>query len=120
MKTKILLLAIAILGSGLLYSQPTNNDDNNTKCEKKVMKKIQRKMRLISVNDYLKEGEKTKLVVKCTINEDNVVEVAELGGKDEDLKQAVIETLQNHPVKCDDMKIGSTFTFVMKFVLIPA
>ncbi|PLX01726.1 MAG: hypothetical protein C0595_13680 [Marinilabiliales bacterium] len=120
MKTKILLLAIAILGSGLIYSQPANNDDNSTKCEKKVMRKIQRKMSLIPVKDYLEEGEKTKLVVKCTINEDYIVEVAELGGKDEDLKKVVIETLKNHPVKCDDMTIGSSFTFVMKFVLMPA
>ncbi len=118
MKTRILLLAIAILGTGLLYSQP-NSDDNSTKCEKKVLRKIQRKMSLISMKDYLKEGEQTKLVVKCTVNEDNVVEVTELAGKDEDMKKAVIETLQNHPVKCDELNIGSTFTFVMKFVLMP-
>lgn len=119
MKTRILLLAMAILGSGLLYSQ-TNSEENSNKCEKKVLRNIQRKMNFISMNDYLKEGEKTQLIVSCTVNKDKVVEVTNLKGEDEDLKEAVIEVLQNRPVKCNDMNEGSAFTFVMKFALMPA
>lgn len=119
MKTKILLLAIAILGSGLLFSQ-TNGDDNSTKCDKKVLKKIERKMRSISMNDYLNEGEKTHFIVRCTVNEDKVVEATILSGKNDGLKQAVIDVLEKYPVNCDDMAVGSSFTFVMKFLLMPA
>ncbi len=119
MKTRIFLLAMAILGSGLLFSQ-TNSDDISEKCEKKVLKKIERKMKSIQMNSYLEEGEKTHFIVRCIVNEDKIAEVTILSGKNEDLKKAVIDVFEKHPVKCDDMTSGTSFTFVMNFLLMPA
>jgi hypothetical protein len=118
MKTKIILLAIAIMGSGLLYSQDTS-DKTNAKSEKKVLKKIQRKMNHINLKEYLKEGENSKLVISYSVNENNEVELTAISGGDEDLKQAVIHTLKRHPVKCDSNQKGSSNSFSMNFVLMP-
>jgi hypothetical protein len=119
MKAKILLLAIAILGSGLVYSQNENTEATKS-CEKKVLKKIQRKMNFLQTYKYLEVGEKAELIITCVINEKNTVEVVEIKGYDEDLKKAVTKILEERPVKCDNQVTGVPFKFKMKFQQLPA
>lgn len=114
MKAKILLLALAIMGSSLAFAQPVNHD-NVTKCEKKILKKIKRKMTNLHVKEYILEGQRTSFVVTCFLNEDKVVEVARIDGTNEELKQAVIETFKKYPVTCDSEATGNYFTFKIAF-----
>ena len=119
MKTRILILALAILGSSFAFAQPVAHE-SKTDCEKQVLKKIKRSMSLLHVKDYLDEGQKSAVIVTCFINENNVVEVARIDGTDEELKAAVIETFEEHPVKCKMGADGNYFTFRMAFVHVPA
>ena len=119
MKAKILLLAIAILGSGLVYSQ-NETKDATTSCEKKVLRKIQKKMTFLKTYKYLEVGEKAELIITCVINDKNTVEVVDIRGYDEDLKKAVIKILEDRPVKCNDQVTGVPFKFKMKFKQLPA
>jgi len=119
MKTKTLLLLVAIFTSGLVFSQSTL-PVNETNCEKKVLKKIKRKINYIHLNDYLTEGENARMIVSCIINDDYEVEVAAIKGYDEELKKAIIETLKDHPVKCEDQTKGSSFTFALNLKIMPA
>lgn len=121
MKTKILLLAIAIMGSSLFaFSQQVVPHEIKTDCDQKVLKKIKRNMNRIYVKDYLDVGEKSSVVITCTLNEDQNVEVANITGVNEELKSAIIETLKNNPIQCDYEDTGKYFTFKMTFYHHPA
>ena len=119
MKTRIFFLALAILGSSLVFANPVVHE-SKTDCEKQVLKKLKRTMNLLHVKEYLFEGQKSALIVTCFINEDNEVEVARIDGKNEELKAAVVETFENHPVKCKTGADGNYFTFRMAFEHVPA
>lgn len=121
MKTRILILAIAIMGSSLFaYSQQVVPHELKTDCDKKVLKKIKRNMNRVYVKDYLDEGEKSTIIVTCFLNEDQDVEIANITGANEELKSAIIETLKNNPVKCDNEDADGYFTFKMTFYHHPA
>lgn len=119
MKTKIILLALAIMSSSLVFSQ-TVQHESKTDCEQKVLKKIKSKMNYLNVKDYLVEGQKNTVIVTCYVNEDNQIEVAKINGYDKELNQAVIETLERHPVNCEKADSGEYFTFKMTFYHHPA
>jgi uncharacterized secreted protein with C-terminal beta-propeller domain len=119
MKTKIILLALAIMSSSLVFSQ-TVQHESKTDCEQKVLKKIKSKMNYLHVKDYLVEGEKNSVIITCYVNEDKQVEVAKIDGYDEELNQAVIETLEKRPVKCENAESGEYFTFKLTFYHRPA
>ena len=119
MKTKTLLLLVAIFTSGLVFSQSTL-PVNETNCEKKVLKKIKRKINYIHLNDYLKEGENARMIVSCLVNENYEVEVSSIKGYDKELKNAIIDALKEHPVKCEDQAKGSMFTFALNLKIMPA
>jgi len=119
MKAKILLLAIAIMGTSLVYAQ-TSNQETKTDCSKKVLKKIQRKMNLVNFNDYVAVGEKTQVIVTCEMNEKSIVEVVNIKGGDEQLNADIIRILQKYPVKCDSQASGEPFSFLLTFKMLPA
>ena len=119
MKTKILLLALAILGSSLAFSQPVEHE-SKTDCEKKVLNKIKKKMMYLDVKDYLVEGEKQGMIITCALNDQNVVEVVKISGYDEELKVAIQETLKEHPAVCKTGSAGEQFTFKMVLYHRPA
>jgi hypothetical protein len=111
MKTKALFLALAILASSFAFANNPVKHETTTDCEKKVLKKIKRTMMRIDVKDYLVEDEKQLLILTCTINENQQVELLRIDGYDEEVKAAVAETLIDHPVVCKDAKRGEIFTF---------
>jgi hypothetical protein len=119
MKAKILILALALFGTTVAFSQNVQHE-KQTDCEKKVLKKIQRTMRLMQVKEILDEGEKSLVIVTCFINENNIVEVARIDGANEEIKTAVLETLESYPVKCKMGADGNYFTFKMRFEHWPA
>ena len=114
MKTKMLMLVMVILGTSLAYTQ-TPDQTNDTECNKKVLKKIKRQMNLVKFRDYVAEGSRTNVIVQCVMNENNVVEVAGIEGMHADLNAAIIQRLENHPVKCEDVPAGSEFSFRLTF-----
>lgn len=114
MKAKMILLVLALVSTSLVFSQQVNHE-SKTDCEKKVLVKIKRNMNYLHVKDYLKEGARSSVVVTCFINEDHKVEIAKIDGSNEELKAAVIRTLEKHPVKCNQETDGNYFTFRMVF-----
>ena len=118
MKTRIFFLTLAVMISGLSFSQNNTNEDNS-KCEAIVIKKIKRKLNLIDMNDYMKIGDKSRVILTCEVNSDNQVEVLNIQGVNEGLKKAVLEILKEHPVECKNQKIDSPFSFTVKFMLFP-
>lgn len=120
MKAKILVLALALMGSSLAFAQQPVVHEKETDCNKKVLKKIERTMRLLEVKEILNEGQKSALIVTCYINENNEVEVAKIDGSNETLKAAVVKTLEEHPVICKDGAEDNYFTFRMAFEYRPA
>ena len=119
MKAKILLLTIAIMISGLSFSQKSN-EAVTANCEKKVLNKIKRKMQYIKMDKYLEEGQQASFIVTCRLNEDNVVEVVNIRGKNQEIKNEIISTLEKYPVECKTNTSDSHFIFSMKFDLRPA
>jgi len=118
MKAKILLLALAIMGTSLVFSQSTPQL-KKTDCEKKVLKKIQRKMNMVSFNNYIKEGSMTRVLVTCVINKENLVEIQQIEGTNEELNAAIIKNMAKHPVKCESEPTGKPFAFYMTFKHLP-
>ncbi len=118
MKAKVLLLAVAIMISGLSFSQKSN-EASSTNCEKKVLNKIKRKMHYIDMEKYLNEGQKANFIVTCRINEENIVEVVDIRGRNQEIKDEIISTLAKHPVECKSNSEDSQFVFLMKFDLRP-
>lgn len=120
MKTKVILLVVALFTSSLVFSQQVQHE-RKTDCEQKVLKKIKAKMnRNLHVKDYLAEGEKSSVIITCYVNEDQQVEVAKIDGSDQELVKAVTETLSKNPVKCENEPTGNFFTFKMTFLHRPA
>jgi hypothetical protein len=119
MKTRILILALAILGSSLAFAGPVPHE-SETDCEKKVLNKIKRSMSNLHVKDYLYEGQKSSVIVTCFINENSEVEVARIDGTNEELKAAILDNFKEHPVQCKSGADGNYFTFRMAFLHMPA
>ena len=119
MKTRILILALAILGSSLAFAQPVAHE-SKTDCEKKVLRKIKRTMNLLHVTEYLDEGQKSAVIITCFVNDNQEIEVAKIDGSNEELKVAIINTFEDHPVKCKNGADGNYFTFRMTFKHMPA
>lgn len=119
MKTRILILALAILGSSVAFAQPIAHE-SKTDCEKKTLRKIKRTMNNIHVTDYLDEGQKSAVTITCYINENKEVEIAKIDGSNEELKVAIINTFEKHPVICKNRADRNYFTFRMTFKHLPA
>ncbi len=119
MKGKILILVMAILGSSLVYANQTE-DKTVTNCEKKVLKKIKRKMNAVNFMDYVKEGHKCRMNVSYFINQDKEVVILKIEGGQDDFKEAILETFEKHPVICDFEPSNRVYTFRLVFEHHPA
>lgn len=114
MKINILFLALAILGSSLVNAQvPTQSV--NSKCEKKLLKKIKSNMNLVHFKDYIEVGKTSKMIVTCFVNDNNVVEISRIHGTNKALIQAIIKTMEDHKVKCESEPSGKYFAFRLTF-----
>ena len=118
MKTKMLLLALVILGTNLVYSQ-NPDQTSKTECKKKVLKTIKRQMNLVNFRDYIPVGSETNVIITCFANDKNIIEVANIKGVYENLNGVIAERFENHPVKCEDQPIGSEFSLMLTFKHIP-
>lgn len=113
MKTRIALLALAIMMSSLAIANNPVKHESKTDCEKKVLMKIKRKMMFLNVKDYLVEGQRQEVIITCQVNENKQVEVVKVTGYDPEINEAIKETLQEHPVICNSTPVGEYFTFKM-------
>jgi hypothetical protein len=120
MKTKIFLLAVAIMTSSFAFAINPVKHEASTDCEKKVLKQIKKQMYFLNVKDYLEEGERQAVVITARINDQNTVEIVKVSGTDEELKEAIVETLEDYPVKRVSDPSGDNFTFKMVFEHRPA
>ena len=114
MKTKILLLALVIMGTSFAYSQNTDQL-TKTKSEMKVLKTIKRRMNLVNFTEYIPVGSKTNVELTYFLNEQNVIEVANIEGVNDNLKASIIDVLENNPVKCEDQPTGKEFSVLLTF-----
>ena len=119
MKAKILLLAIALMITGLTYSQDTVKE-KTTNCDKHVLNKIHKNMKHLKLNKYLEADQKVRYIVTCRIGDDNLVEIVRIHGLNEELKKAIITTLKDNPVECKSKVDDSQFTFLMRFEMKPS
>lgn len=119
MKTKILVLVIALFGTTFFFSQNVNAQ-SNSKCDKKVVKQIKRSMNVLDVTDYVPENHKVHVILTFTINDDHLVDVIKVEGFDQELNDAVQEVLESLPVKCDAEPRGNQYTLLLTFKHLPA
>jgi len=120
MKTKVILLALAIMGSSLLaVSQQTVPEPTQTNCDKKVLNKIKRHMNSVNFSDYMNTGTSAKYLVTCYINENREVELKNIEGYNEDLKEAIMEEFSEETISCPSEIPGTTFSFYLTFKKFP-
>ena len=116
MKTKAILLALAIMSSSMFaLAQQVVPLATKTDCDQKVLNKIKRKMMSNGSLDYLEEGTTAKFLVTCTVNENYEVELAKVQGHHKEIKEAIIETFNKHTVDCPSETPGEYFSFWLKF-----
>ena len=89
MKAKMLLLALAVLGTTMVYSASPEKE-TKTDCEKKVLKQIKRKMSNVNFMDYVPSGQKARLLVTYVVNQNNIVEITGIEGAGEELEQLFV------------------------------
>ncbi|MCB2201164.1 hypothetical protein KQH26_00195 [bacterium] len=115
MKKNIVILVLLVMSSTLGYTQGPPPELRSATIEKKVLKKIKRNVTTSDFMDYVDEGQKESLIVLCYVNNDNVLEVAQIKGKDKELADEVKETLEENPVKIDSNKKGEIYRFKLTF-----
>ena len=108
MKTKILFIVAAVLTSSLIFAQAPQTSSAE-KCKEKVLKKIKRTMVLVDFQEHVPLGQTKKLILSCDLNEDNYVEIKEIKGAGTDFEKAIMQTLEKHPVKCDEISSNQSF-----------
>jgi hypothetical protein len=119
MKTTVLILVFAMMGSTLVYSQ-TADQTAKLECKKKVLKKIKRQMNYVQFKDYVAEGSKTHVILHCAINENNTIQVTGIDGVYEDLNDAIVQRLEDRPIKLEEQLSSDTeFSFMLTFRHIP-
>jgi hypothetical protein len=118
MKTIALTLLIAVFGATAVQAQSTEYE-KATECDKKVLKKIKRKMAMVDFREHVALDKQAKIIVTCVINDDKTVRIADVRGRNEKLNQAIIENLEEHPIKCEKAEPGKQFSFVLTFRHIP-
>lgn len=114
MKAKILIMAALIFGSSLAFSQTTVKSQK-TDCEKKVLNKIKRNLMTSGFVDHMEEGEKETFIITCALNSDNIVSVVRIEGTDAEVQEAILKSLEKHPIKCDPENAKGEFTFKLTF-----
>ena len=120
MKTKALFLALAIMGSSIFaFSQPVV-PTTKTDCDKKVLSKIKRKIGFSQFVNYMEVGSTAKFLVTCTVNEKNEVELVNIEGNNQNLKEEIISTFDKSSISCPNEMVGNTFTFWLKLKKMPA
>jgi hypothetical protein len=112
MKTKIFLLAIAIMTGSFAFAQEVKHE-SETDADKKVLKKIKKQMFALDLEDYLEEGERQAVIITCAVNEEDEVEVVKISGYDKELNAAIAEILDRKPVRYVGTDEGDNFTFKM-------
>jgi len=121
MKAKAILLAIAIMGSSIFaFSQQVVPEPIKTDCDKKVLKKIKRKMTVSNFTDYMEEGTTAKYRVICYVNENREVELKSIKGNNETLKETIVDTFKQQTINCPSEIPGTYFTFFLIFKKLPA
>ena len=116
---KKLRIVIAILACVLAVQVATATTPETKKIEKEksaILKKIHRIASKTKFTDYLKIGETELIVLRCTVNENNEVEVYKVIGFDEDLKKAVRRTMEKKQIKTSPALAGQELALKLSFV----
>lgn len=116
MKTKALFLALTIFGSSLLLTaQQVPPEPIKTDCDKKVLRKIKRKIAVSNALDHMSDNSLAIFRVVCYINEDNVVELTSIEGNNKVIKKTIMETFDQKEIKCPNETSGVYFKFILTF-----
>lgn len=114
MKKYIAILVLLAFSATLGFSQQAP-EYKITTVEKKVLNKIKRNLQACNYKDFIEEGSAESFIVNCYINDDKVLEVTQVYGKNTELANNIQSTLKKHPVKCDSNKNGEMFSFRLTF-----
>lgn len=114
MKTILLTMLITVFGAAAVHSQSTD-DAKSSDCDKKILKKIKRKMALVDFEEYVALDQQATFIVTCVVKEDKTISIINVRGRNEKLNEAIIEKLEEDPVKCDWVEPGIQFSFLLTF-----
>ena len=114
MKAKMLLLALVVLGTTMVYSASPEKE-TKTDCEKKVLKQIKRKLENINFMDYVPSGQKARLLVTYVVNQNNIVEITGIEGAGEEFSAAITDRMKKQQLKCETLESGEEYSFILTF-----
>jgi len=121
MKAKAIILAMAIVVLGLpAISQQTVPQPTKTNCDQKVLKKIKRQMAISNFTDFMETGTSVKYLVTCYVNENYEVEINNIEGVNEELKEAILNEFKDETINCPSETPGTYFSFYLTFKKFPA
>ena len=114
MKTKVLFLTIALLGSSLLAAaQQVPPEPIKSDCDKKVLRKIKKEITASDALDHMRENTLALFRMVCYINEDNIVELTSIEGNNEAVKKSIMKTFDREEINCPNATPGVYFKFIL-------
>jgi hypothetical protein len=111
-------MLIAVIGATAVQAQ-TLQETKSTDGDKKVLRKIKRKMVMVDFKEHIALGRQAKTIVTCVVKDDKTIGVTDVQGRNQQLNQAIIDNLEKHPVRCEDQENGKEFSFVLTFKHVP-
>lgn len=91
-----------------------------TKIEKEksvLLKKIRRSVSNVNFEDLIEIGKSEQIVLRCSINENNLVVISHLIGFDEDLKKAIRKMMEKKMIMASSDLVGEELAFRFTFAM---
>jgi hypothetical protein len=116
MKTlKLTMVVVLVSCSVLLMARPTSGKKSMNEAKQELYKDVKSNLVRWGTMQAYEGNNNGEFIVHCKLNQQNEVEIMRIIGSKEELKQRVIETMQEHPVKADKALQGEHIAFVLKF-----
>ncbi|RUT79143.1 hypothetical protein [Ancylomarina longa] len=82
----------------------------------KVMQKLQRTIKKTNFMDYVLQGERKTIVLRCTVNKNSKVVVRKIIGFDQNLMNAVSKQMEKNKIRTSTALCGEEFVLRVNFV----
>ncbi len=80
-----------------------------------LLNKIRKSVTKIDFGDFIEVGRTEQIVLRCTVNENNLVVVSKVIGFDEELKQAVRNAMDHKLISASSDLVGEELALLFKF-----